>query len=82
MYKDSRSYKTSLSKSVQTAYYIKDIGLRNGSTCVMRTAGRDTRSVGGIVRQILTLSLPTAALTELSHTAVYKNMNGMNKTHV
>lgn len=74
---------TSLSAYVQTAHYIKDGGLSKGSICEVRTVRRDMRNIGRIVGQILTLSLPTAALTKLhSLTTVYNNTNGMNTMHV
>lgn len=74
---------TPLYAYVQTAHYIKDGGLGKGSICEVRTARRDTRNTGRIVGQILTLSLPTAALTRLnSLTTVYNNINGMNTKHV
>lgn len=55
---------SSLSTSVQAAHYIKHRGLGAGSICEVRTARRDTRNIGRIVGQILTRSLPTAALSK------------------
>lgn len=55
---------SSPSTSVQAAHYIKDRGLGAGSICEVRTARRDTRNIGRIVGQILTRSLPTAALSK------------------
>lgn len=72
---------TALSKSVQAACDIKDTVLDYGSICVVRIARRVMKNIGGIVGQILTLTLPTAALpqTPLTHCCLQQHKwNGHN----